>query len=255
MHGRVGSAFSNDRFTQRSRIGLVPRRQLVARRCTRSRLRAAVALDADRDRRRVVVRRPRHDRRDGGRAGRPRPRPGRPPGARTLRAYPHCSGKSCSRQHARARRRRRRAARGRCGRGRAARRARRRPRARCRDASSSGVASASAGRVGSRLAPLRNRRSPLTEHTQSFHATSRSPVRRRRRSLSSPSTTTSIDISVSGWSPSERGHHSAGLLDVEVPADLVVPAGERSLGLGDRAAVDERAHAHARGGRRCRARA
>ncbi len=75
---------------------------------------------------------------------------------------------------------------------------------------SAGVASASPTRVGSRLAPFRNSRSPLTEHTHSFQATSRSPVRRFRRSLNSPSTITSIDISVNGWSPSERGHHSAG---------------------------------------------
>ena len=43
---------------------------------------------------------------------------------------------------------------------------------------SAGVASASPGRVGRTLAAFRNRRSPLTEHTQSFHATSRRPVRR-----------------------------------------------------------------------------
>ena len=40
------------------------------------------------------------------------------------------------------------------------------------------LASASPGRAGTRLAPLRNRRSPLIENTQSVNATSRSPVRR-----------------------------------------------------------------------------
>ena len=61
MHGRVGSAFSNDRFTHRSRIVLFHDGSWCAVRY-RSRLRAAVALDADGDRGRVVVRGPHHDR-------------------------------------------------------------------------------------------------------------------------------------------------------------------------------------------------
>ena len=165
---------------------------------------------------------------DGGRAGRPLPAPGRPPGRARFSRTPTAAGSPAS-TACRARRPRRTADAGRCGRGPAARRARRRPRARCRDASSAGVASASPARVGSRLAPFRNSRSPLTEHTHSFHATSRSPVRRWRRSLNSPSTITSIDISVSGWSPSERGHHSAGLSMSRFQlTSLCPPASDRS---------------------------
>ena len=48
-----------------------------------------------------------------------------------------------------------------------------------------GWASAKSLLVGSRLAPFRNSRSPLTEQTQSSQLTCRSPVRRCRRSLSS----------------------------------------------------------------------
>ena len=57
---------------------------------------------------------------------------------------------------------------------------------------------------------MRNRRSPLIEQIQSFQATSRSPVRRDRRSLTSPSTSSSTPMSVSGWSPRARGHHRRG---------------------------------------------
>ena len=86
---------------------------------------------------------------------------------------------------------------------------------------SSGVASASPGGSAAGWRALRNSRSPLIEHTQSFHATSRSPVRRDRRSLTSPSTSSSTSMSVSGWAPSARGHHSARPVDVERPLDLV----------------------------------
>ena len=128
---------------------------------------------------------------------------------RIWRAYPHCSGKSCSRStpSSSAARYSSWSAMWACTRSTSS------PASTASSTSrrtSAGVASASPGRVGSRLAPFRNSRSPLIEQTQSFQATSRSPVRRERRSLSSPSTNSSTSMSVSGWSPSACGHHSRG---------------------------------------------
>ena len=184
----------------------------------RSRLRSAVALEADGGRRRVVVRGPHARSTDGGRADRPPRAPGGPPRRRTVRAYSHCSGKSCQQQHAEL---------------------------------VGGVVQLGAGdvavhaqevepglegelevaraprpawrrrgrrRVGSRLAPLRNSRSPLTEHTQSCQATSRSPVRRFAGRSARRRRAPRRDTSVSCWSPSDHGHHSARVVDVEVPA-------------------------------------
>ena len=99
------------------------------------------------------------------------------------------------------------------------------------------------GRVGTMLAALRNSRSPLIEQTQSFQATSRRPVRRDRRSLTSPSTSSSTSMFVSGWSPSARGHHSSRPIDVQRPLDLVVAGGDRVLGLADEHSRRGRAHA------------
>ena len=108
----------------------------------------------------------------------------------------------------RARRRRGRARGRRCGPARAACSVRPRRRARRRaDIRPTGVGQARAV-SGGRLAPFMNSRSPLIEQTQSFPRHLAKPVRRDRRSLSSPSTRSSTSMSVSGWSPSARRRHS-----------------------------------------------
>ena len=138
-------------------------------------------------------------------------------------AYPHCSGKSCSSSTPSSS-----AARYSSGWAMwACTRRASRPASTASSTSrrtSSGVASASPGRVGTTLADLRNSRSPLIEHTQSFQATSRSPVRRERRSLTSPSTSSSTSMSLSGWSPSARGHHRAGRSTSSDHSISLVPA-------------------------------
>ena len=111
---------------------------------------------------------------------------------------------------------------------------------------SSGVASARPGRVGSRLAPLRNSRSPLTEQIQSLNATSRRPVRRDRRSLEL-AVDEHLDVDVGQRLVAEAPRPpQPRLVDVEGPLDLVHAGGERVLALADDVAVDGRAHA-----RRC----
>ena len=94
---------------------------------------------------------------------------------------------------------------------------------------------------------MRNRRSPLIEHTQSFHATSRSPVRRARRSLSSPSTNTSTSMSVSGCSPSARGHHRRGRSTSSDQSISLTPAASGCSVSPTTAPSRGRAHAHRAG--------
>ncbi len=74
-----------------------------------------------------------------------------------------------------------------------------------------GVASASAStRSGARLAPFRNSRSPLTEHTQSFAGDLAQPGA-DVAAVAQLAVDDHLDAtSVSGWSPSDHGHHSAG---------------------------------------------
>src|SRR5262249_47480677 len=67
------------------------------------------------------------------------------------------------------------------------------------------------------------RRSPLTYSTQSRSATWRKPVRVVRASLIWCSTYTHTVTDESGWSPSDHGHHSAGLLTPKVHSTEFVP--------------------------------
>ena len=240
--GRVGSACSNDRLTQRSSTDLFHDGSCWAtnrrkRRERRSGLRPAAP--------RRPARRGRTTGRStgGGRASRPPRAPGgRPPGGSGGRS-PTAAGSPAA-AACRARRRRGTARGRRCGPARAARRARPRRPARRHGGRRPGAASASPGRVGSRLAPFRNRRSPLIEQTQSFHATSRSPVRRDRRSLTSPSTRTSHVDRRQRLVTERPRPPQARPVDVERPLDLVGAGGERVLGLGDRRAVGGRPHEH-----------
>ncbi len=73
------------------------------------------------------------------------------------------------------------------------------------------MASASSRRVGARLAPFTNSRSPLTVKIQWRSPTWRRPVRTRVAWLSTSSAKTSTVRWVRGCAPSDHGHHSAGL--------------------------------------------
>ena len=73
------------------------------------------------------------------------------------------------------------------------------------------MASASSRRVGARLAPFTNSRSPLTVKVQWWSPTWRRPVRTRVAWLSTSSANTSTVRWVRGCAPSDHGHHSAGL--------------------------------------------
>ena len=222
---RVSSAFSNARFTQRSRIVLVPRRQLLAGDVLDRRVRSAVDAGIDVRAARARCVRTTRDRRvmaelitaslrlaHGLLADRPRVSPlqrevlpqqhaqlvGRVVQLRArdvaVDAQQVESGIACQ-LHVAAHLRRWSPRRAPC-------------------------------RVGARLAPFTKIRSPLTENTQSCIATSRRPVRTLRVSLTTPSTKTSTSTSVSSCSPSVHGHHNRGVVDVEVPVHLVEASGE-----------------------------
>ena len=77
--------------------------------------------------------------------------------------------------------------------------------------------------------------------------TSRSPVR-ARAAVARLAVDDDLDrrSSVSGWSPSDRGHHSRGLVDVERPLDLVDAGGQRRARCSATTTPSTmRAHAHA----------
>ena len=94
-------------------------------------------------------------------------------------------------------------------------------------ASSSGVASAMAIRVGPWFEPFRNRRSPLTLAIHDRRRICRSPVRRCRASEGPPpSAASSATPTWRSWStaaPSARGHHSSGRSIVIVHSRSLAP--------------------------------
>ena len=85
------------------------------------------------------------------------------------------------------------------------------------------------GPRGNRLVPLRCRRSPLIEHTQSSHATSRTPVRRCAEWLTTLSTTTSTPMSTSSAGPIRCGHHNRGCSRSRLHATSFTPAARATL--------------------------
>ena len=89
------------------------------------------------------------------------------------------------------------------------------------------VASASAMRVGARLAPLRNSRSPLIENFQSLTRTSRNAVRTVRSSLVSSAIDTDSESVQRGCAPSDRGHHRGASSTVKRPRLPVLATRER----------------------------
>ena len=96
-------------------------------------------------------------------------------------------------------------------------------------ASSSGVASAIAIRVGPWFEPLRKRRSPLTLAIHERRRTWRSPVRRCRASevpppSSASSTHTDVEVVERRRRPSARGHQSSGRSIVIVHSRSLAPA-------------------------------
>ena len=242
---------------------LVPRRQLLGG--DEAAAAAACGSPAGLDRRGRAARcgRTRARSTGGGRAGRRPPAPGAPPACGPSGRSP-TAGASPARAAGRPRRPRRRARGGRRGRGRAAGRARpRRPGPR-RARSSSGVASASAMRVGPRLAPLRNRRSPLTERDPAPGRTGAGPMRRVavadwRRSVvgrrsSAPSTVAPRRHVVERLVAERAGPPEARVGDGRRPADLVLA--RRRAVRSDSASMpaDGRANRHGAGAGRCRAR-
>ena len=120
----------------------------------------------------------------------------------------------------------------------------------------SGVASASAMRVGPWFEPLRKRRSPLTLAIHDRSRTWRSPVRRWRASDGAPpsaASSTTLDVRGRGASarPSARGHQSSGRSIVIVHSRSLAPAasGWSATWSSPPSAVCTR---HRRGRRRCR---
>ena len=95
-------------------------------------------------------------------------------------------------------------------------------------ASSAGVASARAMRVGARLAPLQNMRSPFTDRIHLRIDTWRRPVRKRRRSdtrlPAASRTRTSTDACSRCASPRAWGHHRRGRSTVTVHSTVLGPA-------------------------------
>ena len=210
--GRVSSACSNARFTQRSSTVLFHDGSCWPATYLAADLPVGVGRGRGPTATRLVVRAPHRRSTGGGRAGR-RPRaPGAPPACGSCGRSPTAAGSPAT-AACRARRRRRTApgaAMWPCTRRRG--RARRRGPARRRARSSAGVASPSAMPRRRQVGALDEH--PLAvdrEHPVAAAPPRASPVRtlrgvadrRRRRDLDRRP-------SVSGWSPSDHGHHSRG---------------------------------------------
>ena len=99
-------------------------------------------------------------------------------------------------------------------------------------ASSAGVASASAIRVGPWFEPMRNSSSPLTVNFQSCTRTSRNAVRRRRWSLGAPATSTRTSTWHMRLLAEAPRPPEGGALHVDGPAERVVARGEHDVAFG-----------------------